>query len=136
VTDATRQRIHASRYVHEEHVRPLSVDSLAMYTMALASEIPVILIRTTLMFMLAAMILLASGHLPDPASTWIELSLIPTAWSLLALATPLGTGWWWKQRTGGRRPSVPRATRLPGRGRAAASPDTRAAGATEKLVRA
>jgi Zn-dependent protease with chaperone function len=82
-----------------------SVDSLAVYTLALASEVPVILTRTTLMFMFASTILLASGHSTDPASTWIELSLIPTLWSILALATPVGTGWWWKQRTGGRRPS-------------------------------
>jgi Zn-dependent protease with chaperone function len=86
-------------------VGSFSIDSLVMYTLALASEVPVILTRTTIVFMLVAVTLAATGHSPDHAGIWIELGLIPTLWSILALASPVGTGWWWKQRTGGRKPS-------------------------------
>ncbi len=34
-----------------------------------------------------------------------HLALIPTGWSMLALITPWGAGWWWKQSLGGRQPS-------------------------------
>jgi Zn-dependent protease with chaperone function len=82
-----------------------SIDSLAMYTLALASEVPVLILRATLVLVLASIALAATGHPIAQAATWIEVALIPTMWSILALATPFGTGWWWKQRSGGRRPS-------------------------------
>lgn len=83
-----------------------SLDSLAMCTLAVVSELPVILVRATLVFALSAMILVASGHSPGSGTVWIEVGLLPAFWSIVALATPFGTGWWWKQRTGGRRPSA------------------------------
>lgn len=82
-----------------------SLHSLAMYTLALASELPVILIRSTFVFLLASIVLATSGHSIAQGTTWIEVGLIPTLWSILALATPFGTGWWWRQRSGGRKPS-------------------------------
>jgi Zn-dependent protease with chaperone function len=82
-----------------------SLHSLAMYTLALASELPVILIRSTFVFLLASIAFAASGHSIAQGTAWIEVGLIPTLWSILALATPFGTGWWWKQRSGGRKPS-------------------------------
>jgi Zn-dependent protease with chaperone function len=85
--------------------RRFSIDSLVMYTLALASELPVILIRATVVYMIAGVTLVIEGHSSAHASAWLELSLIPTLWSMLALASPYGTSWWWKQRMGGRRPS-------------------------------
>jgi Zn-dependent protease with chaperone function len=88
------------------HDRKLfSLDSLAMYMVTLLSEVPLILARAIIVYLAAAFILLAKGdpH-PDPG-IWAELGLIPPLWSVLALATPVGTGWWWKQRMGGREPS-------------------------------
>jgi Zn-dependent protease with chaperone function len=83
----------------------ISLHSLAMYTLALISEMPVILLRCTFVFVLASIVLAASGHSLAQGAAWIEIGLIPTLWSMLALATPLGTGWWWKQRSGARKPS-------------------------------
>jgi Zn-dependent protease with chaperone function len=88
------------------HDRKLfSLDSLAMYMVTLLSEVPLILARAIIVYLTAAFILLAKGdpH-PDPG-IWAELGLLPPLWSILALATPIGTGWWWKQRMGGREPS-------------------------------
>jgi Zn-dependent protease with chaperone function len=88
------------------HDRKLfSLDSLAMYMVTLLSEVPLILARAIIVYLAAAFILLAKGdpH-PDPGF-WAELGLLPPLWSVLALATPVGTGWWWKQRMGGREPS-------------------------------
>lgn len=82
-----------------------SLHSLAMYTLALASELPVIVVRCTFVFLLTSTVLAASGHSLADGTTWIEVGLIPTLWSILALAAPFGSGWWWRQRSGGRKPS-------------------------------
>jgi hypothetical protein len=85
--------------------RPFSFDSLAMYALALVSEIPVIIVRSTLVLCLASIVFAATGHSLAQGADWIEVGLIPTLWSILALVCPFGTGWWWRQRTGGRKPS-------------------------------
>jgi Zn-dependent protease with chaperone function len=82
-----------------------SIDSLAMYTLALASELPVMFARATLVYLVVGLTLAIQGHGGDTPVFWLEVGLIPTFWSMLALASPYGTGWWWKQRSGGRRPS-------------------------------
>ena len=82
-----------------------SLDALGMYALALASEIPVILARGTLVLILASIWLMLNGHSTAHTTVWLEIALIPTLWSILALASPFGTSWWWKQRTGGRKPS-------------------------------
>jgi Zn-dependent protease with chaperone function len=82
-----------------------SASSLLMYTLTLALEAPVILLRLILAFLLASIILTLNGHSTIAAENWSDLALIPTAWSLLALVWPGGSGWWWRQQTGGREPS-------------------------------
>jgi Zn-dependent protease with chaperone function len=82
-----------------------SIDSLGMYMLALASELPVILARTMLLYLIIGLKLAIQGHDPDPPVFWLEVGLIPTFWSILALVCPYGTGWWWMQRSGGRKPS-------------------------------
>lgn len=88
-----------------EIIGQFSLGSLGIYALALASELPVILARTTLVYMLACTMLAIEGDSTANATVWFEVGLIPTFLSIIALASPLGTGWWWKQRAGGRRPS-------------------------------
>ncbi len=82
-----------------------SPDSLLMYTLTLTLEFPVIALRWMTAFIIAAIILALNGHPTTSAGTWSDIALIPTAWSLLALAWPGGSGWWWRQQAGGREPS-------------------------------
>jgi Zn-dependent protease with chaperone function len=82
-----------------------SPGSLLMYTLTLTLEFPVIALRWMTAFIIAAIILALNGHPTTSAGTWSDLALIPTAWSLLALAWPGGSGWWWRQQAGGREPS-------------------------------
>jgi Zn-dependent protease with chaperone function len=82
-----------------------SVGSLAMYMLTFAVEVPVIVVRLVLASILAAIVLAVSGHSTVSAENWAYIVLIPTGWSLLALAWPGGSGWWWRQRLGGREPS-------------------------------
>jgi Zn-dependent protease with chaperone function len=88
-----------------EIVGRFSLGSLGMYALTLASELPVILARSWLVYTLACVALAIEGHSTAYATVWFEVGLIPPLLSIVALATPFGTGWWWKQRTGGRRPS-------------------------------
>ena len=85
--------------------RRFSIDSLVMYAIAFASEIPVAFTRMLIMWVLASITLAVTGHSERSLGTWTELGAIPTVLSVIALLTPIGTGWWWKQRSGGRRPS-------------------------------
>jgi Zn-dependent protease with chaperone function len=45
------------------------------------------------------------GHSTAPAQSIANLALLPTLWSVIALASAAGGGWWWKQNCGGREPS-------------------------------
>lgn len=86
-------------------VGAFSIDSLGMYAFALCSELPVILARATFLYLIVALTYAIQGDGIDPPAYWLEVALIPTFWSILALISPFGTGWWWKQRSGGRNPS-------------------------------
>jgi Zn-dependent protease with chaperone function len=93
--------------LHDRLSAPLafSPGSLAMYAVTFALEVPVILVRVLLAFFACTIILAITGHSTVPAGELANLALIPTLWSVIALATPVGSGWWWRQRIGGRRPS-------------------------------
>ncbi len=82
-----------------------SPGSLVMYAATFALEVPVILVRVLLAFIACSIILVITGHPTIPAGKLDNLALIPTFWSVTALATPVGSGWWWRQRIGGRHPS-------------------------------
>jgi Zn-dependent protease with chaperone function len=82
-----------------------SVGSLVMYLLTFALEIPVIVLRLWLALLLAWIVLAVSGHSAVVPEGWGDLVLLPSAWSLLALVWPGGSGWWWRQRIGGREPS-------------------------------
>lgn len=70
-----------------------------MYLLAFLTELPVVLFRAFYLGLLAEM---AGSRRPH---VWECLALIPSVWSLLALATPVGGGWLWKRRIGGRKAS-------------------------------
>jgi hypothetical protein len=85
--------------------RPMfSLSSLAIYTLALLAEVPVIVARLFLATLAAVAVLELQGH-PNGQPTWAKLAVIPTLWSMLALLTPIGSAWWWRTRAGGRNPS-------------------------------
>ena len=83
-----------------------SLPSLLLYVLTFAMEVPVILVRMVIAWVLLGLVLLLSGHSTASALSLASyLALIPTAWSLVALVTPLGGGWWWRANLGGRKPS-------------------------------
>ena len=82
-----------------------SLESLGLYTLTMVAEVPVILSRALVMFLVVSFWLTLKGIHHYSFEPWLKLSVIPTLWSVLALVTPIGNGWWWKQRMGGRDPS-------------------------------
>jgi len=82
-----------------------SLPVLALYAATVLIETPVIFARWLLALAFAALVLLVLHHSVAGASGLAQLALIPTAWSLVALITPFGGGWWWRQNLGGREPS-------------------------------
>lgn len=82
-----------------------SLPVLALYAATVLIETPVIFTRWLLAVALAALVLLLLHHSVAGADSLAQLALIPTLWSLVALITPFGGGWWWRQNLGGREPS-------------------------------
>ena len=64
-----------------------------------------IVVRLMLLFCIALLLSALKGHPMALYGPWWEIALLPTLWSAVALVTPIGTGWWWKQRIGGRAAS-------------------------------
>jgi hypothetical protein len=85
-------------------IKRFSPGSLAMMALALFSEAPVLIARILTVAIVEILVNLASGR-PNAQLEWWWVATIPTIWSLLALITPAGSGWWWKQTLGGRSPS-------------------------------
>jgi Zn-dependent protease with chaperone function len=82
-----------------------SIPALALYAATAFAEVPVIFTRMIATFVLTVVVLLLTGHPTGNAESVVELALIPTVWSIFALITPFGGGWWWRQNMGGREPS-------------------------------
>ncbi len=82
-----------------------SLPVLALYAATVLLETPVIFARWLLALALGALVLLVFHHSVAGADSLAQLALVPTAWSLVALITPFGGGWWWRQNLGGREPS-------------------------------
>ncbi len=89
-----------------ERQRPMfSLGSLVMYVLALVAELPVLIVRVFLATLAGIVVLELEGHANgDPVL--VVLGFAPTVWSMLALLTPVGSGWWWRTRAGGRHPST------------------------------
>jgi Zn-dependent protease with chaperone function len=79
-----------------------SLPALALYLATVLTEIPVIFTRMLIAMVVVVLGLLITGNHVGDANRFLELGLIPTAWAALALITPLGSGWWWRQNLGGR----------------------------------
>ncbi|HEV7938244.1 MAG TPA: M48 family metalloprotease [Solirubrobacteraceae bacterium] len=82
-----------------------SLGSLGMFALALVSELPVLFVRVVMSALTVGILDSLSDH-PDRGPGWLWVGAIPTLWAALALLTPIGSGWWWKQRSGGRSPSA------------------------------
>ncbi len=83
----------------------LSLPSMILYSLTLAAELPVLAVRFLIMLATATAVLELAGEPAASAGTWTDLALLPFAWSIIALITPAGSGWWWRQHAGGRAPS-------------------------------
>ncbi len=77
---------------------------LLLYLLTLAVELPVIVVRV-LLVAFVGIVLGAAGGPVLPSNVLFLIALAPTLWSVLALVTPAGSGWWWRQHAGGRKPS-------------------------------
>jgi len=82
-----------------------SIPALVLYAATLLAEVPVMFARMFVTFAVAVLVLLIKDHAATGADGYMELALIPTGWSILALITPYGGGWWWLTNMGGRQPS-------------------------------
>jgi Zn-dependent protease with chaperone function len=86
-------------------MKRFSLGSLCMFALALTSELPVLFVRVVMLGLTIGIIDSLSGH-PTQGPEWLWVGTIPTLWAMFALLTPIGSGWWWKQRAGGRSPSA------------------------------
>jgi Zn-dependent protease with chaperone function len=87
-------------------LQPPSIPALALYVATLLVELPVVYARMLLVFAVAALVLRVNGESTAGASELMKLALVPTGWSIFALITPRGGGWWWRASLGGREPSA------------------------------
>jgi Zn-dependent protease with chaperone function len=85
--------------------RRFSLSSLAMFALALLSELPVLFVRIVMLSTTIGIFDSLSSY-PSDGPEWLWVGALPTLWAALALLTPSGSGWWWKQRSGGRSPSA------------------------------
>lgn len=86
-------------------LKHFSLSSLLMFAIALTSELPVLFVRVVMLTFTIGIVDTLRGHTSqDPE--WLWLGAVPTLWAMFALLTPVGSGWWWKQRSGGRTPSA------------------------------
>jgi len=81
------------------------VGGVLLYMLTVVFEAPVILLRIMIVFFVVEVPLLILGDPPLSTVLWFLLALAPTLWSMFALISPAGSGWWWRQHTGGREPS-------------------------------
>ena len=77
---------------------------LLLYLLTVVLEGPVIVVRVLLVAFVGIVVGLAGGPALS-SETWFLIALAPTLWSMFALISPAGSGWWWRQHTGGREPS-------------------------------
>ena len=86
-------------------LKRFSLSSLVMFGLALVSELPVLFVRVFTITLTIGIIETLNGD-SSYGPKWMWVGTIPTLWAMFALITPIGSGWWWKQRSGGRAPSA------------------------------
>jgi len=84
--------------------RRIQFGGLLLYALTVAIELPVIVLRWVIVFILGTIMSLVGGPAIS-ANVLLLIALAPTLWSIFALISPAGSGWWWRQHTGGRKPS-------------------------------
>ncbi len=77
---------------------------LLLYMLTLAIELPVIAVRVLIVAFVGIVVGIAGGPVL-PSNVLFLIALAPTLWSVFALVSPAGSGWWWRQHAGGREPS-------------------------------
>lgn len=94
---------HARRLI-SYLTRGLSLDSVCLTVLAVLCELPVLLLRGLIVLVCqAALTPLIGAAIVSPVTAVLLTGL--WVWAPLALLLPAGSGWWWKQIEGGRRPS-------------------------------
>lgn len=71
---------------------PPATRALLLYAATLVLEIPVVLLRVTIVWATAAILLFATGHTTVEADNWALLGAWPTLWSITALIPPWSAG--------------------------------------------
>jgi Zn-dependent protease with chaperone function len=82
-----------------------SPPALLLYVVTIAVEVPVLLVRLLVAYVVAVLVLLVTHHDLGSAGALSNLGEAPTMWAIFALFSPAGGGWWWRQNLGGRNPS-------------------------------
>jgi hypothetical protein len=80
------------------------VSGLLLYLLTVVLEAPVIAVRWVLVVIVGT-IMSAVGGPAISGNVLLLIALAPTLWSVFALISQVGSGWWWRQHTGGREPS-------------------------------
>jgi Zn-dependent protease with chaperone function len=83
----------------------LSPGSLLLYAVTFCLEAPVVIARVVIAVVFSILLMVITGHPGVLGVEPVDLALIPTFWSVVALAVPVGSGWWWRQCIGARQPS-------------------------------
>jgi hypothetical protein len=81
--------------------RQFSTGSLLMYMLTFTLEVTVLILRAWLALILSWIVLAATGLPSSAGEIMVDIAVLPTIWSVLALVWPGGSGWWWCQRLGG-----------------------------------
>ena len=84
--------------------RTFQLSGVLLYLLTVAIELPVIVLRSVFVFFVGIVVMVAGGPAIS-SDVLLLIALAPTLWSMFALISPVGSGWWWRQHTGGREPS-------------------------------
>jgi Zn-dependent protease with chaperone function len=82
-----------------------SVNAMALFAATLLAELPVVFVRMLFAILAGAAVVVVKTHSLHGAGHDAKYAFVVTAWSVFALITPVGGGWWWRQHMGGRDPS-------------------------------
>ncbi|HEV2945269.1 MAG TPA: M48 family metalloprotease [Solirubrobacteraceae bacterium] len=81
----------------------IQVRGLLLYALTVVLEVPVIAVRWVLVVIVGTIISAVGPTISG--NVLLLIAVAPTLWSIFALISPAGSGWWWRQHTGGREPS-------------------------------
>ncbi|MFI4992435.1 MAG: M48 family metalloprotease [Solirubrobacterales bacterium] len=85
-------------------LRKIQGRGLLLYALTVVLEAPVIAVRWVLVVIVGTIMSVVGGPAIS-GNVLLLIALAPTLWSVFALISPVGSGWWWRQHLGGREPS-------------------------------